>query len=557
MKRDADASLKSAIRNPSINSAAHAREQLRGRRPFHWPVEFPEVFARGGFDAFVGNPPFMGGQKITGTFGADYRKYLIEQLARGQRGSADLCAYFILRAGFLTREQGTAGLIATNTIAEGETRQVGLAQLPEMGVNLFRGISSQAWPGAAALAVAVIWTTKLKWSGLVVLDGQEVNSITPEMSAGSLVRQTPKRLHANDDKAFKGSSIQGSGFLLTPEEAHDVIRHDARYKDVLFPYLGGEDITRRPDSSPSRWAINFFNFTLDEAEQYPLCLEIVRQKVKPERDKVADRNTIGQRRAQYWWRYDAQAADLYSAVRGLDYVWAAAQTAKYVSVSKERADIVFSHMTVVFPTTSHAIFAVLNSNFHCMWIEEFCATLETRLRYIPTDGFETYPFPLDVLEIGYGSTIHIEQSPSAIRLEKAGREFEASRSTWMVSRGEGLTTTYNRFHDRGEQSADIARLRALHVEMDQAVAAAYGWSDLDLGHGFHATKQGERYTISESARRTVLDRLLALNHQRYDEEVKAGLHDKGAKKGKRGKAKSSAASPEPELLPPPQPDLFG
>ena len=110
-------------------------------------------------------------------------------------------------------------------------------------------------------------------------------------------------------------------------------------------------------------------------------------------------------------------------------------------------------------------------------------------------------------------------------------------------RQEGLTDTYNRFHDPAETSADIAELRQLHVEMDQAVAAAYGWVDLDLGHGFYTTKQGQRYTISEAARRTVLDRLLALNHARYAEEVKAGLHDKGAKKvegkGKRGKPAAS------------------
>ena len=114
----------------------------------------------------------------------------------------------------------------------------------------------------------------------------------------------------------------------------------------------------------------------------------------------------------------------------------------------------------------------------------------------------------------------------------------------------------NRFHDRGEQSADIARLRALHVEMDQAVAAAYGWSDLDLGHGFHATKQGERYTLSESARRTVLDRLLALNHQRYAEEVKAGLHEKGVKKSKKATALSVGAVKQANLLAPPQTELF-
>lgn len=93
--------------------------------------------------------------------------------------------------------------------------------------------------------------------------------------------------------------------------------------------------------------------------------------------------------------------------------------------------------------------------------------------------------------------------------------------------------------------------------MDQTVAAAYGWSDLDLDHGFHATKQGERYTLSEPARRTVLDRLLALNHQRYEEEVKAGLHDKGAKKGGGKKAKSTGAAVPTDLIKAPQQDLFG
>jgi hypothetical protein len=93
----------------------------------------------------------------------------------------------------------------------------------------------------------------------------------------------------------------------------------------------------------------------------------------------------------------------------------------------------------------------------------------------------------------------------------------------------------------------------------QCVVEVYGWSDLDLGHAFHATKQGERYTLSEPARRTVLDRLLALNHQRYAEEVKAGLHDKGAKKGKsRGSrtAATSAAPAQGELIAPAQTDLF-
>ena len=141
--------------------------------------------------------------------------------------------------------------------------------------------------------------------------------------------------------------------------------------------------------------------------------------------------------------------------------------------------------------------------------------LRTRLRYTPSDCFETFPFP----------TVNwTRRSASARAITIIARQI-------MLARQEGLTKTYNRFHDPDETTADIQKLRELHVEMDNAVAAAYGWTDLDLGHGFHETKQGIRYTISESARREVLARLLKLNHERYAEEVKQGLHEKKGGKG--------------------------
>jgi len=119
-----------------------------------------------------------------------------------------------------------------------------------------------------------------------------------------------------------------------------------------------------------------------------------------------------------------------------------------------------------------------------------------------------------------------------VPLQDAGEQYFEHRDGVMRTNGEGLTATYNRSHDPSERTADIQRLRELHVEMDNAVAAAYGWIDLDLGHGFHETKQGLRFTISEDARHEVLARLLKLNHERYEEEVRQGLHDK--KKGKGG-----------------------
>ena len=144
------------------------------RRPFHWTLEYPEIFSaapsslrtnvpRTGFSAFVGNPPFQGGQKITGVLGTDFRNYCIDAHARGQRGSADLCAYFFLRAGQLLEPNGTFGLLATNTIAQGDTREVGLEQLVKGGFSILRGIASRKWPGTANLEVAHVWMHKGPW----------------------------------------------------------------------------------------------------------------------------------------------------------------------------------------------------------------------------------------------------------------------------------------------------------------------------------------------------------------------------------------------------------
>src|SRR5258708_30042851 len=177
---------------------------------------------------------------------------------------------------------------------------------------------------------------------------------------------------------------------------------------------------------------------------------------------------------------------------------------------------VFSHATGVFAFDRACYLAGLQSSFHVEWAFNYASSMKGDLRYTPTDCFENFPFP------------------NALQgLDVIGERYYQYRQSIMLSREEGLTKTYNRFHDPQETAEDIGQLRALYKEMDEAVAKAYGWGDdLDLGHGFYETKQGQRYTISEVARREVLGRLLKLNHERYAEEVAMGLHEKGAKKGK-------------------------
>jgi hypothetical protein len=237
---------------------------------FHWPLEFPEVFVeRGGFDAIVGNPPFMGGQKITGNLGEDYREYLVQWLGKGQRGSADLCAYFFLRARQLLRKDGGFGMLATNTIAQGDTREVGLEQLTGDGCCVPRAVPSRKWPGTASLEVAHVWARRGSWSGPFVLDDRPVSGITAFLTPPGAVTGNPYRLKANEGKSFQGSIVLGMGFVLTPEEAQRLIDKNPRNRDVLFPYLNGEDLNSRPDQSPSRWVINFFDWPIERAMEYP------------------------------------------------------------------------------------------------------------------------------------------------------------------------------------------------------------------------------------------------------------------------------------------------
>jgi hypothetical protein len=175
-------------------------------------------------------------------------------------------------------------------------------------------------------------------------------------------------------------------------------------------------------------------------------------------------------------------------------------------------EILYSNALTIVASEIDADFVILQSTFHDDWARLRGSTLETRMRYTASDCFETFPFPNRLQG-----------------LDDIGERYTAFRQSIMFTRQEGPTKTYNRFHDPYETAEDIMQLRELHKEMDEAVARAYSWEDLVLDHGFHETKLGLRYTVSEEARREVLGRLLQLNHERYAEEVKLGLHEKGGK----------------------------
>ena len=533
-----DAAIKVAVHfnDSDLPTFRHeAQKALKGQATFHWPLEFPEVMVeRGGFDGFVGNPPFMGGSKISGNCGTAYRNHLINELANGRSGNADLCAYFLLRVFALLRHRGVLGLIATNTICQGDTREVSLDQLAASKATIFRAIPTMRWPGSASLDIAQIWISKKAHLGKCTLCGELVDTITPHLTAGGAHYRQPQRLRSNEHLSYLGSKNTGMGFILDLEEAASLLAKDGKNGKVVLPYLNGEDLNSHPQQSASRWAIFFHNLSFEEAAAYVDCIEIVRERVKPERD----RNPRKVRREK-WWQFGEPTPALYKAIKDLKRVVVTARVSPTCAVAMLNTGIIFNEKLVVFPSESYALFGFLQSSLHWEWARQYTSTLgATTLNYSPSDVFETLPLPTDLLKEPIGLSI------KAAALATVGEAFDRMRQDWMVKHREGLTSTHNRMHNHHETSDDIQKLRQLHVEMDNAVAAAYGWTDLDLDHGFHETKQGIRYTVSEAARREVLARLLKLNHERYEEEVSKGLHDKKKPRNTRQARKTGEAEGE-------------
>lgn len=480
-----------------------------GRRPFHWPLEFPEVFRRGGFNGVVGNWPYLGGQKLTGVLSEIYREYLIHALANGVRGSADLIAYFALRAAELVTPDGTLGLVATNTLAQGDTRQVGLDQLVANGITIYDAVKTMPWPSKSAnLECCIVWAT--------TSEVHAERGMTSSLDPPSRVSGAVKRLAANHVTAFIGSYVLGLGFTMHPNEAQHLIRDSPRNMEVLFPYLNGQDLNSHPNFTASRWVINFHDWPQERAKQYPECYDQVARLVKPERE----RNKRKARRDR-WWQYAERAPELHRSIANLRRIVVLTRVSKTVMPVLIPTGPVISETVVVFATEDTATLAFLSSSAHYWWAVTRASTLETRVRYTPSDVFETLPLP-----------------PLTDELRTLGHELDTCRSEVMNTRQSGLTKTYNLVFDPHCADSDIEELRRIHRAIDEATVHAYGWQERvdtvgGLNHGFHPVGRETRYTVGPAAQRELLDSLLQLNHERYADEVARGLHINGRRKGKR------------------------
>jgi hypothetical protein len=638
------------------------RQAERPLVPFHWEIEFPEVFERDtpGFDAFVGNPPFAGKNTLASANVERYPDWL-KEAHEESHGNADLVAHFFRRAFNLVRDGGSFGLIATNTIAQGDTRSSGLRWICKHRGEIYHARKRVKWPGLAAVVVSVVHVAKGEYRGRRRLDEREVPVITAFLfHRGG--HDDPEVLAANGGRSFVGSYVLGMGFTFDDTDTKGVasplaemrrlIEKEPRNQEVIFPYIGGEEVNTSPTHAHHRYVIDFGERSEEECRQrWPDLMAIVEAKVKPDRARLAN-NPDGNRRREHWWQFGRITPALDAAIAGLERVLVISQVGNAVAFAFLPTGIVFAHRLIVFPFSTWAPFASLQARTHETWARFFSYTLKDDFAYGPSDCFLTFPFDSlllatpesarsgqapegsgalaspdvarsgqapegggalatpdvarsgqapegsgalaspDVARSGQapesGGALATPESarsgqapegsgalaspdvarsgqapegggalasPESARsgqapevaqaldaLEAAGKAYYEFRAALMVRNDEGLTKTYNRFHDPDERDPDIQTLRDLHAAMDRAVLDVYGWTDIPTHCEFlldyeideeewGTRKKPYRYRWPDEVRDEVLARLLELNAERAREEARSGAA--AAKKGAR------------------------
>jgi len=525
------------------------------QRFFHWFLEFPQVFQNGGFSCILGNPPFLGDRRLKDAYGEEFLEWIRTKYTDG--ATVDLVVYFFLRINNLIANNGFQSLISTNTVAQGKAREFGLEKIIANGSTLNFAIKGMKWPGLAAVEVSLITIYKGSWKGKFYLNGNETKQISPFLDTADNTG-TPHPLFLNEGKSFQGSIVLGKGFILEPNEAINITKQNPKNKEVIFPYLNGDDLNNNPEQNPSRFVINFFDWSEQKIQQYQQPFNILNEKVKPERQRWKEDKSGNPIIGEYalrkplpekWWQHAEKRPALYNATKQVKRVLISCRVSKYVNQSFVEVGPIFDVATSVVTRSEYWEYAFLQSSLHDHWAWKYASTLESRIRYVNVDCIDTFPI--------------LENLPSDIqnKLENIGEVYHAFRKQLLLNLQLGLTKTYNLFNSKSIQSTHldvkdkqvialqkhlekttntiefdeailgIIKLRKLHKEMDEAVLEAYGWQDIALRHDFYEVdylpeNDRVRYTIHPDARKEVLKRLLELNHKIHEEEVAAGLWDK-------------------------------
>lgn len=485
--------------------------------PFHWEIEFPEVFGgqRPGFDVIVGNPPFVGGKQLAGAVGPLYGEYLKTTVDRS-RGAADLVAYFFRRAFQLLATRGTMGFLATNSISETVNRLVGIDPILEDGGEIFEAATDFKWPGAAEVVVSRIIVSRSQLRRMAVLNGRLVERINSSLD-DSLDLATAKRL-VPPVSYSEGVKLFGNAFVLAGEEVAACLSDNPGLGMHLRVFVNGDVFNGTPTMDDGRRVIDFGELERHQILGSDSLLEWLCPKILNER--AGQTRQIHESRP--WLHWDKRTRFLASARRRSRIIGCVIVSSQFCFSFIDPKSLC-THGIKLFDDDRGSTFAILQSHVHEEWVRIASSSLGTTVRYSTSTSFDTFPFP---------------PRQGLHHLCALGDQFHDQRARLARSSGCGLISIYQRFNDPSDRSSDIDSLRRRHSEIDRAVLDAYGWTDISAecdfvlerssdDHSSGRRKKPWRYRWPDEVRDEVLARLLKLNGERAREEDLAGLRAGG------------------------------
>lgn len=437
-------------------------------------------------DAIIGNPPYQSKNKMQGEFGPEY-VHRVREAFPDVPGRADYCVYWFRKAHDELPTQGRAGLVGTNTVRQNFSRQGGLDYILQTGGTITEAVSSQVWPGEAVVHVSVVnWIKgkapgkkRLSWqegdkaeSPWAFVDVPEINSsLSPNMdvaSAGKL------ETNAQSGTCYQGQTHGHEGFLLPAADAAKFIHRDKAFAGVLFPFLIGDDLLGRLDSSPSRYVIDFGSRDLLQAQRFGTLFHRLQDEVLPDREAAAnaekDRNEALLKKSprahanwhhrnflDRWWQLSWPRPELLRKLQGVRRYCVCVRTTKRPIFEFVSAEIHPNDALQVFLFEDDYSFGILQSDVHWKWFVARCSTLKRDFRYTSDTVFDSFPWPQAA-------------SQSQVKaVASAARNLRHIRRQTMSVHGISLRELYRTLELPGKSPVKDA-----HAELDSAVRSAFG-----------------------------------------------------------------------------------